>query len=119
MIGSLVFRDSLLAAFINDPAVIRQGRIMVLASVLVGPFYGLYQLCQTYLQSTGRAKYATLVSMLDKGLIFIPVLLLLNAVFGLNGLVFAGFVTNVLSVVISGMLSLRISGVTRRRELLV
>ncbi len=111
MIGSLIFRESLLAAFINDPAVIRQGRIMMLASVLVGPIYGMYQLCQTYLQSTGRAKYATVVSMLDKGLIFIPMLLLLNAVFGLNGLIFAGFVTNVLSIVVSGVLSLRVSGV--------
>lgn len=94
----LIFREPLLAAFIDDAAVISIGRIALLASVLAGPFYGVYQLCTTYLQATGRAGHAALASLMSKGIIYIPVLFLLNAVFGMYGILFTSTVTDTLSL---------------------
>lgn len=102
----LVSKDQILKAFIDNSEVVRYGQIMVYASIVMGPFYGLYQLCTTFLQSTGKAFYATFVALLDKGLIFIPVLFLLNKAFGMNGIVFSSAVADLLSILVGGALSL-------------
>lgn len=104
LVGSLLTvicfcaRNFLIAAFIDNQEVIEYGQIMVLASILIGPFYGLYQLCQTFLQSTGKASYATLVALLDKGLFYLPILFAMQNLFGLYGIVFTGAVTLLFSL---------------------
>lgn len=94
----LLLRDQVLTAFLNDPEVLRIGRICLLASIAVGPFYGFYQMCTTYLQSTGKAKNAIWVSLMEKGLIYVPMLLIAHTLFQMNGIIFAGTATTILSM---------------------
>ncbi len=94
-----IFREPILAAFIKDKAVNAIGSVALMASVVVGPFFSVYQLCTTYLQATGQASFATLASMLSKGIIYIPVLFLMNAVLGMYGILFTGAVTDMLSLI--------------------
>ena len=103
-LASFLFRDVLIAAFIDDEAVVSIGRVALLASVAVGPLFGIYQMATTYFQSTGRAGYATLCSLLSKGIIYIPVLYILNAVFHMYGILFTGAVTDVLSLAVAVVL---------------
>lgn len=103
----LVFRNSIIAAFIDNEEVIKYGQVMVIASLLASPIYGLYQLCQTFLQSTGKAAYATFVSVLDKGLVYIPVLYLLEHFFGAYGIAFTSFVTLIFSLTVGILCSIR------------
>lgn len=98
-------RNTIVAAFIDNDQVIAYGQIMVLASLVTGPFYGLYQLCQTFLQSTGKASYATLAALLDKGIYFIPILFLMDRLFGLYGIAFTGAVTLVFSLATAALFS--------------
>ena len=91
-------RNAIIAAFIDNAEVIAYGQVFVFASIIIGPFYGLYQLCQTFLQSTGKASYASLVALMDKGLFYLPLLLILGKVFGLYGIIFTGAVTLFLSL---------------------
>ena len=100
-------RNHIIAVFINNRQVISYGQVMVIASIITGPFYGIYQLCQTFLQSTGKASYATLVALLDKGLFYLPVLLLMEHFFGLYGIAFAGAATLVFSLTAGIFFSLR------------
>lgn len=93
-----LLRDKLMMAFINNQEVLQLGKIMMSASVSVGPFYGFYQLCQVYLQATGKASYATIVAILDKGVFYLPVLYLLNALFGMYGAAFTATVTLFFSI---------------------
>ena len=93
-----VLREPVLLAFIDSQEVLELGRSMVLPSVLVGPFYALYQLMTTYLQATGRAGYATMASLLNKAILFLPALFVLEALFGMYGIVYSGFAADVLSV---------------------
>ncbi len=96
-----IFRDQLLNAFLNDPNVLSIGRICILASVIIGPFFAFYQICCTYLQSIGKSKPAIIVSLLEKGLIYIPMLFVLNITFGMYGIVFATSATTILSAVVA------------------
>ena len=93
-----LLREPVLLAFIDNEEVLSMGRLMVMPSVLTGPFYALYQLEATYLQSTGRAGYATIASLLNKAILFLPVLFILEALFGMYGIVYTGFAAEVLSV---------------------
>lgn len=102
--GCLIGKSSLVAVFIEHEEVIDLGEKMVVASMLMGPFYGLYQLCTTFLQSTGKASYATVVALLDKGIIYLPVLFGLNALFGLNGVIYTAPLTDMLSLLAGAVL---------------
>lgn len=102
--GCLIGKRYLVAMFIEHDEVIRLGEEMVVASMLMGPFYGLYQLCTTFLQSTGKASYATVVALLDKGIIYLPMLFGLNALFGLNGVIYTAPFTDMLSLLVGAVL---------------
>lgn len=92
VLGFLV-KDSLIAIFLDDAEVIAYGRVMVLASLAIGPIYAVHQVSQTYLQSIGQAKKATVCALLDKGILLIPILYVLNRLFGAYGIAFASAVT--------------------------
>lgn len=95
----LVNREFFILAFLDDPKVLEYGKTMMLGLVAL-PVSGIYQLCSTYLQGTGKVSYATLVAMLQKAIIYIPVLYLSEHFFKFYGLVFSGVVTDVLSTAV-------------------
>ncbi len=109
-------RAKLLAAFIQDDCVIRYGQIFVLANICVAPIYAVYQTFQTFLQSTGKADYAIIVSLLDKGLVFLPVLAVMNRLYGAYGIAFSHAATMVISVIIAGVLTMLWSRTLRSRS---
>lgn len=94
-----IFRDPLLNAFLDDPNVLKIGRVCLLAAIVIGPFLGFYQICTTYLQASGKSKQAVIVSLLEKGIIYIPVLFLMSWLFHMYGIIFSVTVTTVLSAV--------------------
>lgn len=102
-----IARTPIISAFIDNEEVIEYGQIMVLASICTGPIYGIYQLCQTFMQATGQAAYATFTAMLDKGIFFLPILFLMNHAFHMYGIAFSAAVTLVFALAVGGFLALR------------
>ena len=101
-----LFRSAFLAAFSTDAEIIALGTHMMLGTLLAVPVEAVYQMCSTYLQGTGKVSYATLTSLMQKGLVFVPVLYLMERLFGLDGIVFANAVTTVISTAIALLLCL-------------
>lgn len=97
-------RRQFVAAFSPDPEVISLGTYMMLGSLLALPIEGVFHMCSTYLQATGKVGYATLTSLTQKGVVFLPVLFLMELLWGLNGIVFAGALTTLISTVIALLL---------------
>ena len=93
----LVFRESIIRMFLDDEAILGMGKLMVVGGLVSAPISAIYQMCQVYLQSTGKVTYATLTALLQKGIVYIPVLYGMHALLGLNGLIFAGVVTDVIA----------------------
>ena len=96
-----ILRSSFIAVFSSDPEIITLGVQMMLGTLIAVPLEAVYQMCGTYLQGTGKIGYATLVSLLQKGLVFIPVLYGMEYAFGLNGIVFSNAVTTAVSTVVA------------------
>lgn len=91
-------RDAFVRAFLNNGEILALGRRMILGGLAAAPFVGVYQLCSVYLQSTGRVAYATVTALMQKGLVYVPVLYGMNAAFGLTGVIFSAAVTDVVSM---------------------
>jgi len=104
----LLFQNQIIMAFIDNKEVIELCKKMYLAAILVGPIYGLYQTETVYLQSIGKAGRATVVALLDKGIIFIPMMFFLNRLSGLYGLIYTSFITDLISIMIGAVLCLTI-----------
>lgn len=99
-----LFRRSFMAAFSPDPGIIALGTHMMLGTLLAVPVEAVYQMCSTYLQATGKVGYATLTSLLQKGLVFVPVLYCMERAFALDGIVFSNAVTTLISTSIALLL---------------
>ncbi len=102
-----LYKDALIAAFIDNEDVIAMGRTFVVAAVIIGPVYGIYQLSQTFMQATGKVTFAIFSSMLDKFLIYLPVLFIMNYKFGIYGIAFAHAVTMIFTILVTLILALK------------
>ncbi len=99
-----IFRGQFVAAFSQDEEIIALGKTMMLGTLIAVPMEGGYHMCSTFLQATGKVSFATLTTLMQKGLVFLPVLLLMERAFGLNGIIFANAVTTLISTSIALLL---------------
>lgn len=95
-----LFIDPLVGAFLTDADAFGYGvafsRTMLCTSFLFGIFYVLTNV----LQGFGAAKASLIVNVSRQGIIYIPAMLILQAFLGIEGLVWAQPVADVLSVIL-------------------
>ncbi|MCD8395619.1 MAG: MATE family efflux transporter [Lachnospiraceae bacterium] len=99
-----VFREPIIRLFINDDEVVRYGVQMLTAYMISGPFIGLLFVNMNCMQSVGHAFPATILSVLRQGILLIPLLYLLNAVLGLNGVIYGQSIADCATVILSILL---------------
>ncbi len=97
----LVFSDSLVGFFRDDPEVIEVGSFALKVQLLALFFQPLSICTNMMLQSVGKNKPATFLSAVRSGVAFIPVLLILSRVLGLTGVQIAQPVGDVITFFIS------------------
>lgn len=98
---------ALVALFLREEGALQLGQQMVRITILAGPFWGIYYLSTNFLQSSGNAKLATFTSVLRQGLILLPLLFLMNAVFGMYGNIYAHLVADISATTIASVLAFR------------
>lgn len=94
----------LVSAFVSDADIILLGVRMVQAIILSGPILGIYFLTTNIMQSAGKSLIPTIVSLSRQGLIYIPCLILFNAVWGLDGLIYTQAVSDIAASLLSILL---------------
>lgn len=97
----VVFSGPVVGLFINDNEVVTYGKDMLIAASLAGPILGLLFLSINSMQAMNRPLPATLLSICRQGILFIPLLYILKAAFGLDGINFTQTAADYLSIVIS------------------
>ncbi len=102
----LSLRRQLVTAFLPDPEVLPLGEKMLFAGTIAAPIYAVYQCCATFLQAIGKVSAATVTSLLRQGLVYIPVVLVANLVWGLSGLIYASAATDVIATAVALLLCL-------------
>ena len=87
----------------QDEEVIYYGVKMLIAYMLSGPVIGILFMNMNCMQSVGKAFWATLLSVLRQGLLLIPLLFILNALGGLNGVICGQALTDYIAVFLSAV----------------
>ena len=103
-----VCREPIIRIFINDSDVVAYGVEMLIGYMLSGPVIGILFMNMNCMQSVGHAFPATVLSVLRQGILLIPLLYLLDALFGLNGVIYGQSITDYIAVVLSVILWQRI-----------
>lgn len=104
----VIAREGIIQAFINDDAVIDYGIQMVIALQLSGPVIGILFLCINVLQGMGKALPSLILTICRQGLVFIPLVFLLNQMFGLEGVIYAQPTADFVSIVLASLLCMKI-----------
>lgn len=81
----LAFSESLSAIFLHEQALIEQSALFLRILCLSAPMLGIINMVTAYYQALGKAFNSLLITMLRNLILFIPCVLLLNKMFGLNG----------------------------------
>jgi Na+-driven multidrug efflux pump len=83
----LIFADGIIGAFISNTAVIEVGARILRSLMFAGPIIGVLFICMSSFQAMGKAGSALLLSVSRQGVVFAPVVILGNALFGLTGII--------------------------------
>lgn len=101
-------REAVIRAFIDDSQVISYGIQMVIALQLSGPVIGILFLCINTIQGMGKALPSLILTICRQGLIFIPLVFLLNRLFQLDGVIYAQAAADFISIILSVVICLLI-----------
>ena len=99
--ASFAGRNALIGMFIKEEGAFRLGTQLVVYLVLGSPVIGLTYLATNLLQSVGKASGAVVLSLLRQGLLLIPLLYLMNALCGVQGIAAAHLIADVGAAAIS------------------
>lgn len=101
-----IFRRNVIELFIHDAAVVELGIQFTNYMLIMCPFIGIYYLSSNFLQASGNAAGASLSSAMRQGLLLIPLLYIMNAIMGMNGLPASHAVADFISIVVTAGMAL-------------
>lgn len=93
-VPAIVFREQIISFFLPDPSVLLLAATILTAQLIAMVANGFTGLLTSLFQATGRVIPATVMST-TQGVLFIPIVLLGNLWFGLNGIIWALTITEV------------------------
>ncbi|MDO4283865.1 MAG: MATE family efflux transporter [Eubacteriales bacterium] len=104
-LGAVCFlgREQIIGLFIKDAQVLALGQEMASVLILSAPFMGIFFLGTNYLQASGRALAASVISVLRQGVLLIPFLYLGSALLGLTGITAAYVAADAVSIAVSAV----------------
>lgn len=93
----ILFARPLLMIFNRNPAVIEYGSRLLISQVIFYPAFGLCYMMTISFQTVGASKYGLFLSIIRQGLFYIPFILLLPGLIGINGIYLAQPLADILT----------------------
>lgn len=94
-----IFRTQVIQTFSNDTSVIQVGTYVLVAMLVSALFNGFTSLFMTIYQASGKGIETGIMSISQGGL-YIPIVILLNYFYGLDGLIWSMTVTEIITFLI-------------------
>jgi len=96
-----VFAPWLIGIFTESAEVIKIGSKVLRAIMCILPFVGAISMSRMSFQAMGKPQFAFGITLVRQLILYVPLLLLLNSVFGFGGMIWAQPVTEVIMMVVS------------------
>ena len=96
-----IFAPLLIGIFTKSAEVILIGTMVLRTLMFILPFVGAVSMCRMSFQAMGKPQYAFGITLVRQLILYVPLLLLLNYIFGLGGMLWAQPVTEMIMMVSS------------------
>lgn len=96
-----VFAVPLVSLFSESPEVIATGALVLRTLMWILPFVGATSMSRISFQAMGKPQYAFVITLVRQLGLYVPLLLLLNQLFGFDGMIWAQPVTELVMMVVS------------------
>ena len=107
----------LIGIFTDSPEVIATGSRVLRTIMCILPFVGAVSMSRMSFQAMGKPQYAFVITLVRQLVLYVPLLLLLNRIFGFGGMIWAQPVTEMIMMAVSVSLLLgMITREDRRRQ---
>jgi Na+-driven multidrug efflux pump len=113
-----LFGESIIRLFIDDAATIEAGGRMLRAFVTATPFLAIQSTMMVTFQALGKPVQAMIVTLGRQCLFFIPLIFILNHLFGFDGYIFAQPVADNATTIISALLAVSLFRTLRKKQAL-
>ena len=104
----MLFAPQMIRLFMNDPAIMETGALLLRRMLLGLPFIGIFLVCSTLFMSAGKSLPTLILSLSRQGILFMIVLFVLAKIWGYNGVITAQPVADLLSALL-GIILLKAS----------
>ena len=91
-----IFAPLLIGIFTESAEVISIGTMVLRTLMFILPFVGAVSMCRMSFQAMGKPQYAFGITLVRQLILYVPLLLLLNYIFGLGGMLWAQPVTEMI-----------------------
>ncbi len=96
----ILLASPLISLFNSNPAVIAYGTKLLISQVALYPAFGLCYMMTITFQTIGASRYGLFLSAIRQGICYVPFILILPGIFGVNGLYFAQPAADVLTILV-------------------
>ena len=96
----MIFAPQMIRLFMDDPAVMETGALILRRMLLGLPFIGIFLVCSTLFMSAGKSLPTLILSLSRQGILFMIVLSVLSKAFGYDGVITAQPVADFLSALL-------------------
>lgn len=104
----LIFSRQIVSFFSKDISVIAIGNSALRANSITFILFGFQYIYTTLFLSLGKAFKGTILSIARQGIFFIPVILILPGILGLNGIIFTQPVVDVMTTILTIIFAVKI-----------
>ncbi len=109
-----IFAPHLIDIFTDSPEVIATGAKVLRANMCILPFVGAVSMSRISFQAMGKAQYAFVITLIRQLILYVPLLLIFNHIFGFFGMIWAQPITEVIMMAVS--VSLLVHIIQKMRE---
>ncbi len=110
------FGENIIRLFIDDDLTVQAGAKILKAFTYCVPFFGIQFTVMVTFQATGKALKAMFISLGRQCIVYLPLLFILNSVFGFNGFIFAQPISDITTTLVAVLLSLSFIKEMNNRE---
>lgn len=111
--GIICFSSNIIEIFSkNDSVVMKIGQEALILNSIVFITLGFQLVYGTFYLALGKSKQGGILSICRQGVFFIPLVLLLPGIFGVQGVLFSQPIADVLNVILTGIFAYRINYIT-------
>ncbi|MGG5460848.1 MATE family efflux transporter [Clostridium sp. B9] len=111
-----IFAKQAIVVFSNDPEVIEIGAKALRFSTLMFPLLGYQQLYAILFQALGKGKEALITSISRQGIFFVPAIIILPKLFGLDGVLLTQAVSDFFTILLTVVLASKLKKNLKEEE---